>query len=112
MDNIKNDIYYLKKIVADLEFMIEHTKGKTSDQIESNPLLMDSIMFRLVQIAENGEKLTDDFKKEHSEIKWKAIKGMRNRIVHDYGFIDMTIVYDTVVNSIPELYKMLVNLKS
>ena len=110
MDNVKNDNYYLNKMVADLEFMIEHTKGKTSDEIEANPLLMDSIMFRLVQIAENGEKLTNTFKELHKEIKWKAIKGMRNRIVHDYGFIDMTIVYDTITNSIPELYEQLKDL--
>ena len=110
MDNVKNDRYYLNKMIADLEFMIEHTKGKTSDEIEANPLLMDSIMFRLVQIAENGEKLTGAFKEEHKEVKWKAIKGMRNRIVHDYGFIDMTIVYDTVTNSIPELYAQLKDL--
>jgi len=107
MDNVKNDNYYLNKMVADLEFMIEHTKGKSANEIEENPLLMDSIMFRLVQIAENGEKLTTTFKNEHPEIKWKAIKGMRNRIVHDYGFIDMTIVYDTISNSIPELYEQL-----
>jgi uncharacterized protein with HEPN domain len=107
MDNVKNNDYYLNKMLIDLEFMIEHTKGKTADEIEDNPLLMDSIMFRLVQIAENGEKLTDSFKAEHTEIKWKAIKGMRNRIVHDYGFIDMTIIYDTVTNSIPELYAQL-----
>lgn len=48
MDNVKDDSYYLNKMVADLEFMIEQTKGKTSDEIEGNPLLMDSIMFRLV----------------------------------------------------------------
>ena len=107
MDNVKNDNYYLNKMVADLEFMIEHTKGKSANEIEENPLLMDSIMFRLVQIAENGEKLTTTFKNEHPEIMWKAIKGMRNRIVHDYGFIDMTIVYDTISNSIPELYEQL-----
>ena len=33
MDNEKNDGYYLNKMVADLEFMIEHTKGKTSDEM-------------------------------------------------------------------------------
>ncbi len=110
MDNVKNDNYYLNKMITDLEFMIEHTKEKTSEKIENDPLLMDSIMFRLVQIAENGEKLTSAFKEEHKEIKWKAIKGMRNRIVHDYGFIDMIIVYDTVTNSIPELCKQLKDL--
>ena len=48
MDNKKDDRYYLDKILGDLEFMIEHTKGKTRDEIEYDPLLMDSIMFRLI----------------------------------------------------------------
>lgn len=33
IDNIKNDKYYLNKILTDLEFMIKHTKGKTEDEI-------------------------------------------------------------------------------
>ena len=27
---------------------------------------------------------------------WVELKGMKNRIVHDYGFIDISIVYDSV----------------
>lgn len=107
MDNKKDDRYYLDKILGDLKFMIEHTKGKTRDEIEYDPLLMDSIMFRLIQIAENNEKLTTEFKMKNSDVPWKAIKGMRNKIVHDYGFIDITIVYDTITNSIPALYEKL-----
>lgn len=107
MDNVKNDRYYFVKILGDLEFMIEHTKGKTQDEIEKDPLLLDSIMFRFIQISENNDKLTPAFKEKHKELPWRAIKGMRNRIVHDYGFIDLGIVYDTVVNSVPELYRAL-----
>ena len=104
MDNIKNDAYYLGKILNDLEFMMEQTNGKTMDEIENNVLLLDSIMFRLIQISENSDKLTIEFKTKYKELPWRSIKGMRNRIVHDYGFIDMAIIYDTVINSIPELY--------
>ncbi len=43
MDNVKNDKYYLEKIISDLGFIIEHTKGKTKDEIENNDLLVDSI---------------------------------------------------------------------
>ena len=110
MDNIKNDQYYLRKIIADLEFMIEHTKGKTLDEIEKDPLLLDSIMFRIIQIAENNSKLTPAFVAAHKEIPWMAVKGMRNRIVHDYAFIDLEIVYDTVSNSVPRLYEALKSL--
>ena len=107
MDNVKNDGYYLDKILLDLQFLIEHTEGKTYDEVESDPVLIDCIMFRLIQIAENSDKLTPWFKAEHQGLPWREIKGMRNRIVHDYGFIDLTIIYDTVIRGIPEMYQLL-----
>lgn len=90
-----------------MRFIIEHTKGKTKDEIENNDLLVDSIMFRIIQIAENNSRLSDEFKKEYSEIPWFAIKGMRNKIVHNYGVVNMVIVYDTVMRWIPEMYEKL-----
>lgn len=32
---------------------------------------------------------------------------MRNRIVHNYGVVDMTIIYDTVIKDIPKMYGLL-----
>lgn len=107
MDNVKDDKYYLGKILADLEFLINHTKGKTLVELENDPVLVDSVMFRIIQVAENNGKLTERFQKERNNVPWTAIKGMRNRIVHDYAFIDLEIVYDTVANSIPKLYEEL-----
>ena len=80
------------------------------DEMEKDALLLDSIMFRFIQISENSDKLSSEFKALHMELPWRSIKGMRNRIVHDYGFIDMQIIYDTVTKSIPELYNALKNL--
>jgi uncharacterized protein with HEPN domain len=107
MDNIKDNQYYLDRIKTDLEFVIAHTRGKTKEEIEADELLIDSIMFRIIQIAENNSRLTDQFKAEHSEVPWIAIKGMRNKIVHDYGYVDLTIVYDTVIHGIPDMYEKL-----
>lgn len=107
MDNIKGNQYYLDRIKTDLEFVIAHTQGKTKEEIEADELLIDSIMFRIIQIAENNSRLTDQFKAEHSEVPWIAIKGMRNKIVHDYGYVDLTIVYDTVIYGIPDMYEKL-----
>ena len=107
MDNKKNDSYYLDKILTDLKFLIDHTLDKTKEEIVNNEVLVDSIMFRLIQISENSDKLTDSFKKINSKLPWREIKGMRNKIVHDYGIVDMTIIYDTVSKDIPEMYKTL-----
>ena len=107
MDNTKNNQYYVDKILTDLKFVIEHTQGKTQQEIEADDLLVDSIMFRVIQIAESSMKLDEEFQKKNSHIPWRAIRGMRNMIVHNYGAVDLAVVYATVTNSIPELYKML-----
>ena len=107
MDNTKNNQYYVDKILTDLKFVIDHTQGKPQQQIEGDDLLVDSIMLRVIKIAENSMKLAEEFQKKNSHIPWRAIRGMRNMIVHNYGAVDLAIVYDTVANSNPELYKML-----
>ena len=107
MDEIKNDEYYLKKIKDDLEFMIKHMQGVSQQAFEVDELLIDSMLFRIIQIAENNEHLTKEFKEVHKDIPWTAIKGMRNRIVHDYGFIDLTKVYQTLNKSVPELLEFI-----
>lgn len=109
MDNVKNDKYYLEKIISDLGFIIEQTEGK-KQEIENNDLLIDSIMFRIIQIAENNSRLSEEFKKQYREIPWVAIKGMRNKIVPDNGVVNMVIVYDTVTRWIPEMYKKLIRI--
>ena len=44
---------------------------------------------------------------------WRAIKGLRNRIVHDYGQVDLSVVYDTIKYDIPEILEILQdNIKS
>ena len=40
-------------------------------------------------------------------IPWNALSGLRNRIVHDYGNVDLNIVYETLKHDIPELLECL-----
>ncbi len=107
MDNTKDNSYYLDRILTDLRFILAHTQNLDRKALETNEVLQDSILFRLIQISENAEKLTPAFRELHPEIAWRALKGMRNRIVHNYGAVDMSIVYDTVTRDIPLTLKML-----
>ena len=101
MDNKKTNQYYLQKVITDLRFIIAHTKDISQGELEENELLVDSVMFRLIQISENSDRLSEEFK--HATIPWRAMKGLRNRIVHEYGNVVLSIVYDTVKKDIPEL---------
>lgn len=103
MDNVKNDKYYIDKIVEDLRFIIKHMDRVDLEELNKNEVLLDSMLFRLIQISENAKRLSDEFKEDSSIVPWTAIYGLRNRIVHDYGNVELSIVYDTLINDIPEL---------
>lgn len=107
MDNIKNDSYYIQKIRKDLSFIVEHMKGVDIEELNANEVLLDSMLFRMIQLAENAKKLSEEYKMIHNDIPWSAMCGLRNRIVHDYGNVDLNVVYDTLKNDITELADML-----
>ena len=107
MDNIKNNIYYIQKIRKDLEFIVEHMWDVSMEELNVNEVLLDSMLFRMIQISENAKRLTDEYKLSHSHIPWSALSGMRNRIVHDYGNVDLNIVYETLKNDMLEFLTLL-----
>ena len=107
MNNPKNDAYYLGKMLTDMYFIVEHMDGVTIGMLENNELLLDSMSFRLIQIQENAKKLTDVFKLAHQTIPWIDIAGLRNRIVHDYGNVDLEILFSTLTEDVPWLIREL-----
>ena len=107
MDNIKNDSYYVQKILKDLNFIVEQMKDVSVDDLNSNEILLDSMLFRMIQISENSKRLTNEYKQQHSSVPWNAVYGFRNRIVHDYGNVELDIVYETLKNDIPDLLDLL-----
>ncbi len=78
-------------------------KNVTVKALGENEVLLDSMMFRLIQIQENAKKLTESYKASRCEIPWTDISGLRNRIVHDYGNVDLDVVYSTLTEDIPWL---------
>ncbi|MCR5462606.1 MAG: DUF86 domain-containing protein [bacterium] len=44
-----------------------------------------------------------DFKNQHNDIEWIEIIGFRNRIVHDYGKTDYSVVYEVITQDIEKL---------
>lgn len=78
-----------------------------ADELNANEVLLDSMLFRMIQISENAKKLYDEYKQGKSYIPWNSLYGLRNRIVHDYGNVDLKIVYETLKNDIPELLEII-----
>lgn len=73
MNNQKNDAYYIQKILTDLHFVVKHMDGVTLQELEENEILLDSMLFRLIQMQESTKKLSDAYIIAHPSIPWKDI---------------------------------------
>lgn len=107
MDNIKNDKFYLDKTKKHFERIISVTNKISYDKYIKDVDLQDITMFNLIQISENINKISLEYKDKHKDIPWTDIYGLRNRIVHDYGNVVLDVIYQTISVDIPSLYKKL-----
>lgn len=86
---------------------IDFVQGLTKEDFDNNELLRLSLTHLLQIIGEAARRVSPEFRAVHSQIDWKAIVGMRSKVVHDYLNVDEDIVWDTVTNELPPLVKEL-----
>lgn len=99
----KNYEYYLNKIVDDITFCVDNVKNISLEEFCADIVLNNAICFRFIMISENGRKISDEIKEKYADIPWHQIHGLRNRIVHDYGSVQLNIVYDAAKKDLPDL---------
>ena len=78
----------------------------------TNEQLHEACVFNLFQIGESANRLNDDFTRHYSEISWSEIRGLRNRIAHDYQGIHIEIIWDIIQNDLEPLQEQLLLIES
>lgn len=78
--------------------------GNDKKEFFDNHIFRNAASMALFQIGELANHLTEEYQKETlSEMNWREIVGMRNFFAHGYGNMDVEVIWDTVINSIPVL---------
>jgi uncharacterized protein with HEPN domain len=61
-------------------------------------------LLKLVEIVgEACNQVDKEVQRAHPEVPWRAIIGMRNRVVHSYWDVDVQILWAVVTIEIPQL---------
>ena len=66
-------------------------------------MLVEACVFNLSQIGELVRHLDRDFIEQHSDIPWAQMRGLRNRIIHDYEGVNLMLVWEIIKYDIPTL---------
>ncbi len=101
----KDDAVYLGHIIDLADKISQRVKDKSRDDFDSNEDLRIVLTHLVQTIGEAARRVSPAFQKDHPEVPWSDILGMRHRIVHDYMDVDEDIVWDVATFELPALVK-------
>ena len=106
----KDPLEYLKHIHDECLYILSVSKDDLSkDDLLNNETLKRAIIRSLEIIGEATKNIPAEFKVKWDSINWKSMAGMRDRLIHDYMGINYSIVWDVIINKIPELSKQVID---
>lgn len=100
---MKRDLQFLLDMLQSAELILSYTDQCSKDEFIENIQLQDSVIRRLLVIAEAAKRVSAATQQSLPNIAWTEINGMRNRLVHEYDDINLGIVWDVIQLEIPAL---------
>ena len=84
---------YLQHILDEAEYLFQSSQNLSKEDFLKDETLKRAYIRSLEVIGEASKKLPDSFKTEHSEIAWRRMAGMRDKLIHNYFGVDYDIVW-------------------
>lgn len=81
------------KMIEYIDKATKYTKGYTFEEFCNDEKTIDATVFSISQIGELVKNISKETMQKYSFIEWNMIKGLRNRIVHDYEGISLKSIW-------------------
>ncbi|SPF41523.1 conserved hypothetical protein [Candidatus Sulfopaludibacter sp. SbA4] len=106
----KDDLVYVGHMLDMSRKALELAKGKSREDFDRDEALSIALTHLLQVVGEAARRISRSFTEEHPEIPWRAIVGMRNKVVHDYLYVDEDVVWDVITGDLEPLVASLAKL--
>lgn len=101
---LEKDMLAFEECLYAIRHILDYTDGVDSKgELVENNLIYDAVQMNFIVLGEAASKLSDTAKDALPNIDWRAIKGFRNFIAHDYFGVDNNVVWSAIKYHLPEL---------
>ena len=98
------------KMIEYIDKSSKYIEGYTFEQFCQDEKTIDATIFNISQIGELVKNISKETMEKYVDIEWNMIKGLRNRIVHDYEGINLNSIWYVLKNDIVELKENIENI--
>ena len=99
----KDDAVYAGHMLDMARKALQLVRGKSRQDYDREEPLRLALAHLIQVIGEAARRVAPEYCQANSHIPWKAIIGMRHKVVHDYMTVDEEMVWNTVTHELPRL---------
>lgn len=97
------EIGLLKNIVKHCQKIMDKMTGVSKESFVDDEDLIQIVCFNILQIGELAKNFESQFVAKYNKVPWKYIKGMRDKVAHGYGTLDIDRIWATASKDIKPL---------
>jgi len=102
-----NDKIRIKHIIDASEEALSFVDNVKREKFFKNRMLILSVIKEIEISGEAASKISEETKTKYSNVPWKDIVGMRNRLIHSYFDVNIELVWNTIKNNLNPLISSL-----
>jgi len=100
----------IQKIINYIDSILKYINDVDYAEFRNNSMMVEACVFNLSQVGELVNNLDKEYLSKHHEIPWFKMRGLRNRIVHDYEGVNLNLIWEIIDIDIRELKEQLTKL--
>lgn len=93
-------LLHMKEAVETVQRLVS---GRRRADLDTDEMLRLALTRAIEIVGEAAGRVTEPTQERASNIPWRQLAGMRNRLIHAYFDVDLDIVWTTATVSVPEL---------
>jgi uncharacterized protein with HEPN domain len=102
---------YLEHIAEAIERAMGYVQPLVDiNALQQNHQVQDAIVRNIEIIGEAAvriQKTDSEFAASHPELPWIELRGMRNKVIHNYFDVDWEVIWSTIKNDLPLLKRQI-----
>lgn len=87
---------FLDDVLENLRLAREFTEGLSSAaDLAADPKTLYAVVRALEIVGEAVKNVPEEIREQAPDIRWRPMAGMRDRLIHGYGDVDVDLVWRT-----------------